>query len=151
VGGSGPTQLQLAGDSEAAARWSESATASVTPHRHACMHPAIRVVLTRVSERLAEQWTLSHVASLVGYNPSYLCWLFHSETGTSFHGWLEACRIDRSKHLLICDVAAEVGYSNSAFGRAFHRRVGMSPRTFRSMHQRIGERLPAEALNTKAS
>jgi AraC-like DNA-binding protein len=138
-----PTQSQPDGHSATATEMRSSESSLVLSTRHLdCMHPAVRVVLMRVSERLSEQWTLNRAASLIGYNPSYVCFLFRSETGMPFHEWVEACRITRSAHLLIgtrkliADIAAEVGYSNSAFGRAFKRRVGISPRKFRSDHRR---------------
>ena len=130
-----------------------SATAFCAPCPEMCMHPVIRIVLARVGERFSEQWTLKRAASLVAYNPSYVCSLFHRETGVSFHEWLEARRIERSEQLLvetrklICDIAVEVGYSDSTFGRAFKRRIGVSPQAFRSGFRRMGERLRAAAVN----
>jgi AraC-like DNA-binding protein len=140
--GSPRTQPQANGDSASESRPSPSATAFSTSRPGACVHPVIRILLARVGEHMAERWTLRRAADLVGYNPSYVCWLFRQETGVNFHEWLETCRIERSANLLvetrklITDIAAEVGYDDCAFGRAFKRCTGSTPRAFRSCQRR---------------
>lgn len=151
MAGSRRTRLQ---PRYSATRLSQSATARPTSQSDGCVHPVIRILLARVREDIAERWTLARAAKLVGYSPTYVCWLFRQETGVNFHGWLETCRIERSVSLLvetrklIADIAAEVGYDDSAFGRAFKRCTGATPRAFRSCHRRqVDGRLDAPVTN----
>lgn len=148
------TYPPLGGHAATDAGTSKSAAAVSTASADLCMHPAIRIVLARISEHLSERWTLRRAASLVGHNPSYLCWLFRRETGMNFREWVEACRIERSERLLvetrklIGDIAFEVGYSDSTFERAFKRRNGVSPQKFRSCYRRpLGDRPRGAAMN----
>jgi len=133
---------------------SQTAIALSTSPPGACIHPVIRILLARVREDISERWTLTRAATLVGYTASHVCWLFRQETGVNFHEWLETCRIEQSARLLvetrklIADIAAEVGYDDSAFGRAFKRRTGVTPRAFRSDHRwRVDGRISAAATN----
>jgi AraC-like DNA-binding protein len=148
VVGSRRTQPQADGHSAPEAR--HSAIAVSTSRPDVCMHPVVRILLSRVSEQIAEHWTLQRAANLVGYNPTYVCWLFRQETGVNFHEWIEARRIERSARLLaetrklVSDIAVEVGYRDSAFGRAFKRCTGVSPQTFRARHRR---RVDAAVMN----
>ena len=96
--------------------------------------------LLRAREQLddAPNVTLDALARTCGLSKFHLVRLFKAGFGTTPMRYAEARRIDRALPLLagghssVAAVAARVGYdSPSAFGRAFRRNRGISPRQFR--------------------
>ncbi|WP_420139283.1 helix-turn-helix domain-containing protein [Sphingomonas sp.] len=90
--------------------------------------------------RLADQFALTELADYVGlgvFQLIRLCKLHHGEAPFQR---LQRFRIERSRQLLqqrrlsITDIAFECGYSSpSAFGAAFRRATGMTPRAYRDL------------------
>ncbi len=83
--------------------------------------------------------SLHELAAIVGLSPTHLCRAFGQSVGIPPYRWLLERRIERSKVLIeadrlvsIAEVASAVGYTNqTAFGRAFRRVTGVSPREWR--------------------
>ncbi|MGO2113062.1 MAG: helix-turn-helix domain-containing protein [Pseudoclavibacter sp.] len=82
--------------------------------------------------------TLGEWADALGVAPRTVTRAFQAETGQGFAQWQAAVRAQRAAHLLaagmsIADVVEEVGYATaSAFGAAFRRATGLTPREFRA-------------------
>jgi AraC-like DNA-binding protein len=76
-------------------------------------------------------------------SPSYLKRLFKHETGVALAEWLSEKRLQRAAHLLedsymsVKEVAYNVGYEHvSSFIRAFERRFGQPPASYRKQTDR---------------
>lgn len=81
---------------------------------------------------------LEDLASLFGYNPSYLGKLFTKKMGRNFNTYLDEVRIRQAAELLknselkIYEVAVRVGYSNvNYFYQKFHNIMGISPSAYK--------------------
>ena len=86
-----------------------------------------------------DQITLSYIADMVHFNPSYLSRLFKKVTNISISDYIMECKLVQAKHLLIDtdkkihDIAESLGYaSQSNFTRVFKKATGMTPNDFRS-------------------
>lgn len=102
-------------------------------------HPAISSALSFIESHYAEQISLDDLATHLSMNKSYLSHLFTKETGTTFTDYLENIRIYKAQSLLretalsIAVISEKVGYtSQSYFSKAFKKRVGVSPNTYRA-------------------
>jgi len=94
---------------------------------------------------LAEGIDVADVTARVGCSPRTLQRWFLDELGVSPRTWLIARRVERARRLLetsdqpIDEIAAAVGIrSVSAFRAQFHRRLGVSPSTYRTAYQGAG-------------
>lgn len=95
-------------------------------------------VLYYIQHNYHNNLKLESIASLFGYNSSYLGKLFTRKTGCSFNTYLDLIRIEASKKLLkdhtfkVYDIADQVGYRNvDYFHKKFKKHVGQSPAEFR--------------------
>ncbi len=99
----------------------------------------VRAVEGHLRERLAEDVALRELAALVGLSPYHFARAFKQSTGLPPHAWLTERRMERARELMLGrprmslqDVALSVGYgSQTAFGAAFKRVVGVSPAEWR--------------------
>jgi transcriptional regulator GlxA family with amidase domain len=114
------------------------------------LHPAVRKVCTYVSEHIAADLRLKHLARFASLNANHFSELFHRETGLTLRIYIECSRIERAKDLLVSgrisvtEIAAIVGYNDlGTFARAFKRQTLTCPRTFRSLSRR-GARDPSD-------
>lgn len=86
-----------------------------------------------IKQNYTKDISLADVAEHVHLNPSYLCRAYKRETGSSINEDINLFRIKKSQLLLkknmrICEVAAQVGFSDpSYFTRVFKRIVGVNP------------------------
>ena len=87
----------------------------------------------------AQNITLKEMAGLYFMNEKYLGRLFATETGQSFHQYLNQVRLERAADLLIntsmpvLNIAFECGYSNvTYFNRVFRRKFSVSPTEYRT-------------------
>lgn len=110
---------------------------SLQPHEHS---PVIRQVLKLVDSSYAENWTLKQLGEQFRIHPVYLGQLFRKETGESFAEYLNHCRVEAAKKLLletslkVSEVAEHVGYCETVyFNRQFRKNVGVSPMEYRSL------------------
>jgi CheY-like chemotaxis protein len=90
----------------------------------------------------AESLTREDIANHVGISPDYLTDCFRQELGVTPMAYLrryrirQACELLKNTNLSITQVAAAVGFSESAhFSRTFQREVGMTPRAYRRGRQ----------------
>ena len=91
-----------------------------------------------VEENIKNEPTLDKMSDYVGYSCFYCSAKFHEAAGISFKEYvirrkLALAAFDlRETQLRIIDVALKYGFSsNEAFSRAFIRKFGISPRSFR--------------------
>lgn len=95
-----------------------------------------------IRAHIGETITLEELASSVCLSVSYFAHLFKKRTGFAPVEYIINSRIERAKVLLvrtnqsISEIAEEVGYASSgSLINLFTRRVGVSPRRYRMMHQ----------------
>ncbi|HHX12939.1 MAG TPA: helix-turn-helix transcriptional regulator, partial [Clostridiales bacterium] len=101
----------------------------------------LRIELAKkyIEENYKENITLNDLAEHVELNPSYFSNLFKTEVGINFSDYLLEVRMQVARKLLkdptkrIYEVGNLVGYEDAvSFGRAFKKKVGMSPKTYRN-------------------
>ncbi len=83
------------------------------------------------------------VAAVVHLSPSHFSHLLREHLDTTFRDLLNDMRIGRARELLahsergLADIAQEVGFADqSYFTKVFHKRLGATPREYRSSHGR---------------
>jgi AraC family transcriptional regulator len=115
---------------------------AATPRRPACYRGGLpgrrlRRVLDYIGDNIAEDLSLSQLASIAGMSPHYFSELFRQSTGQTPHSFVLFRRIDRAKEQLrdsnhsVIDAAVECGFQNAShFARTFRRFVGVTPREF---------------------
>jgi two-component system response regulator YesN len=81
---------------------------------------------------------LETIASLFGYNSSYLGKLFTQKSGMNFNAYLDNVRIKEASKLLldtnlkVYEISTQVGYKNvDYFHQKFKKQMGMSPAEYR--------------------
>jgi signal transduction histidine kinase/DNA-binding LacI/PurR family transcriptional regulator/AraC-like DNA-binding protein len=102
----------------------------------------VRQAMGCIHTYYAESLTREDIANHVGLSPDYLTDCFRQELGVTPITYLrryrihQACELLKNTHLTITQVAASVGFSESAhFSRTFQREVGMTPRAYRRGRQ----------------
>jgi two-component system response regulator YesN len=95
-------------------------------------------ILYYIEHNYSSPLKLETIASLFGYNSSYLGKLFTQKMNQSFNSYLDEMRIKHSVELLenttlkVYEIATKVGYSNvNYFHHKFKKLKGMSPVEFR--------------------
>lgn len=112
---------------------------TVASHRR-----AVERVITDARERLCEPISLQDMSRVAYISTFHFNRVFHQITGLPPAKFISAMRLDQAKRLLlntnlsITDICLEVGYNSlSTFTRRFTQRVGLGPREFRYLAQRI--------------
>ncbi|MFD0717365.1 response regulator [Paenibacillus sp. GCM10027626] len=102
------------------------------------VHPEIGKAKQFIESRLAEQLSLSIVASAISMNATYLSELFKKETKENFTDYVNRLRIERSIKLLKIrdypnwELAGAVGLHNEKyFCTLFKKHTGLSPQKYR--------------------
>lgn len=92
----------------------------------------------RMSRDYQQQWTVSEMATLLGFSQSRFCTLYKEIFGVSPKRDLQTIRIEQAKNLLICNeytvntVALMCGYTNRFhFMRIFKKETGKTPLEYR--------------------
>ena len=105
----------------------------------ACPGCRLRRVLDYIGDNLADDLSLSQLATVAGMSPHYFAELFRDSTGYPPHRYVLLQRMERAKEGLrdagrsIIDVGLEAGFENpSHFARVFRQFVGTSPSKYRS-------------------
>lgn len=112
---------------------------TVASHRR-----AVERVITTARERLCEPISLHDMSRVAYLSTFHFNRVFHQITGLPPAKFISAMRLDEAKRLLlntnrsITDICFEVGYNSlSTFTRRFNQRVGLGPREFRYLAERI--------------
>ena len=99
----------------------------------------LRRVMAYIHEHLADDLSLTEVASVVPLSAQYFATLFKQSTGETLLQYIARCRIERAKELLIektlaiADICQQVGFRDqSYFTKVFRRYSNMTPKTYRS-------------------
>jgi AraC family transcriptional regulator len=105
---------------------------------------AVERVITSARERLCEPISLQDMSRVAYLSTFHFNRVFHQITGLPPAKFISAMRLDEAKRLLlntnrsITDICFEVGYNSlSTFTRRFNERVGLGPREFRYLAERI--------------
>lgn len=105
---------------------------------------AVERVITSARERLCEPISLRDMSRVAYISEFHFNRVFHQITGLPPAKFISAMRLDEAKRLLlntslsITDISFEVGYTSlSTFTRRFTQRVGLGPREFRYLADRI--------------
>ena len=100
--------------------------------------PLLRRVTSLIEDRLADDLSLTELASEVGLSPSHFSSLFRKETGFSPHQYVVQRRVERAQHLLrstelpINEITSIVGfYDQSHLVRQIRRVLGVTPTSIR--------------------
>jgi AraC-like DNA-binding protein len=105
---------------------------------------AVERVITSARERLCEPISLHDMSRVAYLSAFHFNRVFHQITGLPPAKFISAMRLDEAKRLLlntnssVTDISFEVGYNSlSTFTRRFTQRVGLGPREFRYLAERI--------------
>ena len=105
---------------------------------------AVERVITSARGRLCEPISLHDMSRVAYLSAFHFNRVFHQITGLPPAKFISAMRLDEAKRLLlntnqsITDICFEVGYNSlSTFTRRFNQRVGLGPREFRYLAERI--------------
>jgi AraC-like DNA-binding protein len=92
-----------------------------------------------------EKMTLETLAKQVNLTQKYLSCLFHKETGQTLSAFIEDCRINEAKNLLVysqysySQISSYLSFnSHSYFISVFKKRVGMTPKEYRTRYSQMG-------------
>src|SRR5262245_33336685 len=120
---------------------------SISPCREdtlAAHRRAVERVITTARERLCEPISLHDMSRVAYLSTFHFNRVFHQITGLPPAKFISAMRLDEAKRLLlntdrsVTDISFEVGYNSlSTFTRRFTQRVGLGPREFRYLAERI--------------
>jgi AraC-like DNA-binding protein len=105
---------------------------------------AVERVITSARERLCEPISLHDMSRVAYLSAFHFNRVFHQITGLPPTKFISAMRLDEAKRLLlntnlsVTDICFEVGYTSlSTFTRRFTQSVGVGPREFRYLAERI--------------
>ena len=105
---------------------------------------AVERVITSARGRLCEPFSLRDMSRVAYLSTFHFNRVFHQITGLPPAKFISAMRLEEAKRLLlntnrsITDISFEVGYTSlSTFTRRFTQRVGLGPREFRYLAERI--------------
>lgn len=107
------------------------------------VHRRIDRVIERVTTQLHRRLSAAELARVAGVSPAAFSRFFRREAGKPFSTYLndvrcgEACLQLRKTLLPVATIAENCGFSSlSHFNRQFRRRLGMTPRQYRSGRRR---------------
>jgi AraC-like DNA-binding protein len=102
--------------------------------------PKLARVRKFAEERLSQRLSLKRVARIARFEYTYFSTWFHVSVGTNYSTWLSSLRVlEATRHLRhrrkpLDAIAKEVGFGHlRTMERAFKKRLGMTPKQFRSM------------------
>ena len=102
------------------------------------VHREIETVKNYIFENYNKEISITELAEKVYMAPSYLSYVFKSETGQNLSKFIKAYRMEKAKEMLtethnkIVNIANAVGYENvSYFCQSFREYYGVSPQKFR--------------------
>ena len=111
---------------------------------HTAHRRAVERVINSARERLCEPISLQDMSRVAYLSPFHFNRVFHEITGLPPAKFVSAMRLEEAKrlllntHLSITDISYDVGYNSlGTFNRLFTERVGLGPREFRYLSERI--------------
>ncbi|NEJ84560.1 helix-turn-helix domain-containing protein [Rhizobium leguminosarum] len=111
----------------------------------------IRDVIQWIAENIADDLTVATLASRLGMSARNFARTFKRETGMTPGDYVDAVRVDTTRRMLeegdvpLKRVAALCGFNDqSAFRRAFIRRINVTPVEYRSRFRRGAKHAPKE-------
>jgi len=114
-------------------------------------------VLTCIDARLPESIRVDELAAEAQMSPFHFARMFKKAVGHPPHDYITRLRMERAKNLLaegkmsLREISKNVGFQTQAhFSGVFHKRVGMTPRTYRLRHLRDGDAVQNETLSVPA-
>lgn len=103
--------------------------------------PFLDRVIDAIHEEPGRQWSVERLASVGAMSRSVFAERFRSALGRSPADYVTEVRIDAAKRMLeagrsVSETSRELGYaSDEGFSRAFRRRTGMTPSSWRAAQQ----------------
>ncbi|MFJ8740297.1 GlxA family transcriptional regulator [Embleya sp. NPDC127516] len=125
---------------------------SVPSRARAAADDPLRPVLDAIATDPAADHSLPVLARLGGFSPRHLTRLFHERVGSTPAVYVEAVRIEAAQSLLAAGATVTAAATHSGLGsdeslrRAFLRRLGVTPSTYRSRFRSTTQ--PADATST---
>ncbi|WP_283255285.1 AraC family transcriptional regulator [Gordonia sp. PP30] len=120
-------------------QWAATTDIAVPGWLTAAMDPNIGAALTAIHRDPSAPWSVDSLAQTALLSRSAFAESFTRLLGVAPAAYVAQCRLDRAAellldtHLSIAGIGRSVGYaSESGFSRAFSRRFGRPPRTWRS-------------------
>ncbi len=111
---------------------------SPPPEDNTSSNYPVSEIKARINSEYKKPLSLKGMAQLYFFNEKYLGRLFISDTGMTFHQYLNKIRTERAKSLLeisdlsILNIAFECGFDSvSYFNRVFKQAFGMTPSEYR--------------------
>jgi AraC-like DNA-binding protein len=99
----------------------------------------VKYSLLFINKNFSKKISRSLIARQIGIDDDYLSRIFHFEMGMTLFEYLNFFRLEESRRLLIftnlkiCEIAAECGFSSSAyFINSFRKKFGVSPNVLRN-------------------
>ncbi|WP_438348550.1 AraC family transcriptional regulator [Paenibacillus sp. FA6] len=97
-------------------------------------HERFKLLIQRLESNFSEKMTIEQAAKQVSLNPYYFCKLFKRLTGRTFIEYVNICRMNEAKRLLlesndsITEIASKVGCENpNYFTKLYKRYMGVTP------------------------
>jgi AraC family L-rhamnose operon regulatory protein RhaS len=102
----------------------------------------VELFLSDLARRLAEPWTIQHMADECGLNRTRFAHYCKQITNMTPTEYLTVCRVDAATRMLsdpagapITQIALDCGFGSSQyFATVFRRQTGLTPREFRAQH-----------------
>ncbi len=112
-----------------------------------------------IEHNFSKRLKLQELADLAVLSPNFLCNIFKKITGVSIFHYINDCRINEAKKVLINtnrsikEIAYELGFENDTyFYTLFKKKEGLSPTAYRDQHrQLIAENHEQESKNQGVS
>lgn len=97
-----------------------------------------------IRENLSQDLSLSKLAGIINYNPSYLARIYKKTTGGTILSYIQNARMEKVKELLastdmsLQNISESIGCSSTSyFAQLFRRETGISPTEYRRNANRI--------------
>ena len=110
---------------------------------------ALGAVIRYIGEHYREPLSRDELAQAVGYNESYISHLFSLQLQTTFVDYITALRLRDARDLLqnpditVSQVSLMLGFGSiRSFNRAFYRKFGMNPTTYRARFTEMIDNTP---------
>ena len=107
-----------------------------------CNHPRITRVKNHIDDNCIKRLKLGDLAEVAGLSPNFLCKIFKDITGENIIDYVNRCRINKAKKLLldtnqaVKGIAYECGFENETyFFTLFKKKEGLSPSEYRKKHR----------------